>query len=54
MPLRQVILAIIFGIVIAFSMRYVLGGELAIHLMVAVPAALAGGWYASRNRPDAG
>lgn len=50
MPLRQILFAVLFGVVIAFAMRYALGGELLIHLMVAVPAALAGGWFASRNR----
>jgi uncharacterized RDD family membrane protein YckC len=50
MPLRQIIFAIFFGVVIAVAMRYALGGELLIHLMIAIPAALAGGWFASRNR----
>jgi hypothetical protein len=52
MPLRQVVLAVIFGVVIAVAMRYILGGELLIHLAVAIPAAVFGGWYASgRNKP---
>jgi uncharacterized membrane protein len=47
---RQIIFAVLFGVVIAFVMRYALGGELLIHLLVAVPAALAGGWFAMRKR----
>lgn len=46
---RHIVLAIVFGIVIAFAMRYVLGGNLIGHLIVAVPAALAGAWFGVRN-----
>jgi uncharacterized membrane protein len=52
MPLRQIIFALIFGVVIAFAMRYMLGGELIIHLLVAIPAALFGGWYANTRKKD--
>lgn len=50
MPLRQIIFAIVFGVVIAVVMQFVLGGNLLIHALVAVPAALAGGWFAAKNQ----
>lgn len=53
MPLRQIVFAIVFGVVIAVVMRYVLGGSLLIHALVAVPAALAGGWFAAKNQKQA-
>ncbi|MGI9399657.1 MAG: hypothetical protein ACR2O0_00250 [Rhizobiaceae bacterium] len=52
MPLRQIIFAIVFGVAIAVIMQVLLGGNLLIHMIVAVPAALAGGYYASRNQTD--
>lgn len=54
MPVRQIIFAILFGVVIAIVMRYVLGGDLVIHLLVAVPAAIAGGYYGSRKKSRPG
>lgn len=52
MPLRQIIFAIIFGVIIAVIMQVLLGGNLLIHIIVAVPAALAGGYFASKNQKD--
>ena len=49
MHIRHIIIAIVFGIVIAFAMQYVLGGNLIGHLIVTIPAALLGAWFGVKN-----
>jgi F0F1-type ATP synthase assembly protein I len=48
---RHIVAAVIFGVAIGLGMHYVLGGNPWIHMGIAVIGALAGTWFAVRNKP---
>lgn len=50
MATRHIVFAALFGVAIAIAMHYMLGGQLWIHLAVAVPAALAAAYATSRQK----
>ncbi len=50
MPIRHIVIALVFAVVVAAAMPYIAGGEFAKHLFVTVPAALAAAWMVGRNK----
>ena len=49
MATRHIVAALIFGVAIGLGMHYVLGGNPAIHVVIAVAGALAGAWIGTRG-----
>jgi hypothetical protein len=49
MATRHIVAAVIFGVAIGLGMHYLMGGNPAVHVGIAIVGALAGAWIGTRG-----